>query len=256
MLRCFRQPAAVERESMLHRFDKQITIKQIGEAGQQRLAAAKVAVVGAGGLGSPVITYLAAAGVGTLCVIDGDTVELSNLNRQFVHGTQSLAKEKADSARAFVARTFGDVRVEPVVRRLDARNATELLAGCDVVVDCVDNIPTRLLVCKAALSLGVPLVEGGIDGFYGFVTAVRAGTACLGCAGYDAPADKAFSSLGAVAGIIGSMQALETVKILLGMPDVAYNKLLLFDGIRSELDVVQMARRADCPVCGNKNHEQ
>ncbi len=240
---------------MLERFDKQITIPQIGEAGQKRLAASKVAVVGAGGLGSPVITYLAAAGVGALRIIDEDKVELSNLNRQFMHSHRSIGQEKAESAGSYVANTFGDVKIEPLVRRLNEHNVNRLLVGCHLVVDCVDNIATRLLVCRSALALHMPLVEGGIDGFYGFVTAIKAGTACLGCIGYDAPTDKAFSSLGAVAGVIGSMQALEAIKILLRMPDVAYNRLLSFDGLRGELDTVQMTPRADCPICGKKKDE-
>ncbi len=241
---------------MEDRFARQRIIAEIGEAGQQRLRAARVVVVGAGGLGSPVITYLACAGVGTVRIIDPDKVEITNLNRQFVHGVADIGRKKALSAGEFVARITDDVEVEVSSKRLDKANARELLGGADVVVDCVDSIATRLAVCEAALALDIPLIEGGVDGFYGFVTAVRRGSACLGCVGYGEADEKKAAALGAAAGVIGSLEALEAIKLLLGLESVCFDKMIQFDGLLGELETIEIAKNKNCPICGEYCNEQ
>jgi adenylyltransferase/sulfurtransferase len=151
----------------------------------------------------------------------------------------------------FVARFAEDCKVEVMQTRLEGTNAAQLLGDAHVAVACVDNLQTRLLLSAAALEKDIPLVDGGIDGFYGYVTAVRRGSACLACIGYgDAPESKEFSALGAVAGAIGSLQALETIKILLGLKEVAYNKMIFFDGLRLELETLKTRRNKECPLCG------
>ena len=236
---------------MNERFIRQLGISQIGEAGQRKLKNARVTVIGAGGLGSPVITYLACAGVGSIRVIDSDVVAFSNLNRQFLHSAEGVGKNKAVSAMEFVKRFADDCKVEVVQARLEGINAVQLLGDADVVVSCVDNLQTRLLLSAAALEKDIPLVDGGIDAFYGYVTAVHRGSACLACIGYgDAPESKEFFALGAVAGTIGSLQALEVIKILLGLKEVAYNKMIFFDGLRLELETLKTQRNKECPLCG------
>lgn len=237
------------------RFARQRMITEIGEAGQQRLRSARAVVVGAGGLGSPVITYLACAGVGKIRIIDPDKVEITNLNRQFVHGAADIGRKKALSAGEFIASITDDVEVEVSSRRLDKTNARELLAGADVIVDCVDSIATRLVVCEAALALDIPLIEGGVDGFYGFVTAVRRGSACPGCIGYGEADEKKAAALGAAAGVIGSLEALEAIKLLLGLEDVCFEKMIQFDGLRGELETIEIIRNKSCPVCGEYGNE-
>lgn len=238
------------------RFARQRMIAEIGEAGQARLRSARAVVVGAGGLGSPVITYLACAGVGKIRIIDPDKVEITNLNRQFAHGVADVGRKKALSAGEFVASITDDVEVEVSSRRLDKTNARELLAGADVIVDCVDNIAVRLVVCEAALELDIPLIEGGVDGFYGFVTAIRRGSACLGCIGYGEAGEKKAAALGAAAGVIGSLEALEAIKLLLGLEGVCFNKMIQFDGLLGELETIPIIKNKSCPVCGEYCDEQ
>ena len=233
----------------MERYSRQIILPQIGEAGQAALARSRVAVVGAGGLGSPVLTYLAAAGVGALRIIDCDTVSLSNLNRQFLHTEAGLGRKKTQSAYERLRRQNPSLHLETADERLDEKNAQHLLGGADVVVDCVDNIAARLAVNEACLRMDLPLVEGGISGFHGFVTVVRRESACLACMGYDRQKERTgIPAVGAVAGVIGSLQASECLKLLLGVGRSLAGRILQYDALDGSFDEIAVRRRADCPL--------
>ena len=231
------------------RYERQIAIEQIGEVGQAKLGAARVLVVGAGGLGSPTLTYLARAGVGYLKVIDLDVVSESNLNRQFFYHNDDLGKSKAILASERLRKQNPEIQVCGVETRITEENIAKLLVDIDVVVDCVDNIETRLIMNRACMKKGIPLVEAGIADFYGFVTVVHRESACLECMGFQADdVQKVTPTLGATAGVVGSMQALECIKIILGMDGVAYGKMLQYDGINGTLETIPIGVADHCCI--------
>lgn len=232
------------------RYSRQILLPQIGEQGQKRLAESMAAVIGCGGLGAPVLTSLALAGVGKLRLIDHDRIGLSNLNRQFLYEESELDKEKCERAADFLRRRNSGIVLETVCERLTEENAGRLLSGVDVIVDCVDRVETRRHAGRAARRLSVPLVEGGVHGFYGFVLSVLPGkSACLECVtAQEAEERGPVPAVGAVAGVIGSLQAVECMKILLGLPHVLYGRMLQYDGLYGEFTEVPVHVRPDC-IC-------
>lgn len=232
------------------RYSRQILLPQIGEQGQKRLAESTAAVIGCGGLGSPVLTSLALAGVGKLRLIDHDRIGLSNLNRQFLYEESELDKEKCERAADFLRKRNSGIVLETVCERLTEENAGRLLSGADVIVDCVDRVETRRHAGRAARRLSVPLVEGGVHGFYGFVLSVLPGkSACLECVtAQEAEERGPVPAVGAVAGVIGSLQAVECMKILLGLPHVLYGRMLQYDGLYGEFTEVPVHVRPDC-IC-------
>lgn len=231
----------------MERYQRQILIPQIGEEGQRLLAAARVTVIGAGGLGCPVLTYLAEAGVGHIRCLDDDVISRSNLNRQFLHQEQGIGQYKADSAKAALGQMNPSVEVEAVRARVTAENAEELLKGAQVVVDCVDNIAARLCVNKACLKQRIPLVEGGISGFYGFATVIVQDSACLECMGYHEGMDgQTVPALGAAAGVIGSLMANECLKLILGAGQPLYGRMLMYDGLSGVFDEIQVKKSETC----------
>lgn len=232
------------------RYIRQTMLPQIGEEGQKRLLESTVAVIGCGGLGAPVLTSLALAGVGTLRLIDHDTVSLTNLNRQFFYEEADLGKYKCERASDFLHRRNSGVCLQPICECLTEENAGGLLDGADVVVDCVDRIGTRRHVGAAVRRLGISLVEGGVHGFYGYVLPILPGrSACLECMMAGGGAEKTpVPAVGAVAGVIGSLQAVECIRILLGLDHVLYGKMLQYDGLYGEFTEVPVHVRPDC-VC-------
>jgi adenylyltransferase/sulfurtransferase len=221
---------------------------------QERLSEASAVVVGAGALGSPAATYLVAAGVGRVGVVDGDWVEISNLQRQFLHYTPDIEAQKAESAAQKLGVLNTEVTVEPYPVEVDADNAEALVMGADVVVDCTDSFETRYLVNDACCAQRVPLVEGGALGFGGMVMAIRPGeTACYRCAfptaPPDAPSCRDAGILGAVAGVVGSLQALEALKLLSGVGTAPGDVIVQFDGLSLTQTLVRTSRRADCSAC-------
>ena len=232
------------------RYSRQILLPQIGEQGQKRLAESTAAVIGCGGLGAPVLTSLALAGVGKLRLIDHDRIGLSNLNRQFLYEESELDKEKCERAADFLRRRNSGIVLETVCERLTEENAGRLLSGVDVIVDCVDRVETRRHAGRAARRLSVPLVEGGVHGFYGFVLSVLPGkSACLECVtAQEAEERGPVPAVGAVAGVIGRLQAVECMKILLGLPHVLYGRMLQYDGLYGEFTEVPVHVRPDC-IC-------
>lgn len=218
------------------RYARHLVLKDIGGAGQQKLKAARVAVIGAGGLGSPVIAYLAAAGVGTIGVVDNDQVSISNLQRQIVHRTEDVGVGKAANAGRFVAAMNPYVSVVAHDARLTADNARELLAGYELVIDGTDNFDTRRVVAEACEALGLPLVSGAVSMWDGQVTVFLPGGKRFADLypvtpdAEDVPSCEAVGVLGAVTGVIGTLMAMEAIKWITGAGDVLAGRLMLYDG--------------------------
>jgi sulfur-carrier protein adenylyltransferase/sulfurtransferase len=241
------------------RYSRHLLIPEVGEEGQQRLLDARVLLVGAGGLGSPASLYLAAAGVGTLGIVDADVVDESNLQRQVVHSTDRLGEPKVESARRTLEALNPDVRVVPFQERLTSENVDRILAeGWDVIVDGADNFPTRYLVNGASVWSGMPVVHGSIFRFEGQVTLFQPGAGpCYRCLFPQPPPPELAPScaeggvLGVLPGIIGSIQANEALKLILDRGDSLAGRLLLFDALGTTLDEVTVRRNPDCPVCGD-----
>ena len=225
-----------------------------GTAAQLAVSEASVLIVGAGALGSPVATYLAAAGVGHIGIVDDDAVELSNLHRQLLHFTPDLGVPKAESAAAKLRFLNPDVVVEPYQVRVDAENAAGLIEGQDLVVDCSDSFATRYAVNAACCAARVRLVEAGVLGMAGMVMSIKPGrTACYRCAFPAAPADAPRCAdagvLGPAAGVVGSLQALEAMKLLTGVAPAIADGFLQVDLATADFLRVKVSRRADCPDC-------
>lgn len=235
---------------MCSRYARQMVLPEIGEDGQKKLSAAKVLLIGCGGLGTPCAVYLAQAGIGQLNLVDADTVSFSNLNRQFFFTQQDIGGYKAQIAEKKLAQMNNALTVYGQILLLDEKNVDATIQGFDVVVDCVDSLQTRKIVHHACLAQNIPLVEGGIDGFYGFVSCIKKGSSCLNCMDFFAGREKSpIPVLGAVAGIIGSMQALETIKILLGMKDILFGKILYYDAKRQDMETVTIPENGTCQLC-------
>ena len=246
-------------EDQIERYSRHIVLPEVGGPGQRKLLAASVLIVGAGGLGSPVALYLAAAGVGTIGLVDSDTVELSNLQRQVLHTTTDVGAPKCHSAAASIEAINPDVSVIPHTVRLTSANALDIIPAYDVVVDGSDNFPTRYLVNDACVMSGRPLSHAGILRFEGQVTTIIPGRGpCYRCLYPDPPAPGMVPScqeagiLGATAGVIGSIQAVEVLKLVLGIGASLTGRLLLFDSLDMTFREVQIARNRDCAVCGDR----
>jgi molybdopterin-synthase adenylyltransferase len=239
----------------VERYSRQLVLDGWGEAQQRRLRDASVLVVGAGALGSPVAAYLAGAGVGRLGIVDGDDVELSNLHRQFLHFTPEIGQPKAHGAVAKLQLLNPEVMIEPYQVRLDADNAEGLVVGHDLVVDCSDTFTTRYLVNRACCVSGQWLVEGGVVGLSGLVMGIRPGSsACYRCAfpapPADAPSCAEAGVLGPAAGVIGSLMALEAMKLLAGLEGALLDAFLQVDLATGDFLRVETARRPHCRDCG------
>jgi len=243
-------------DDQLLRYSRQIMLPTVGIEGQERLLRARVLVVGLGGLGSPVAMYLAAAGVGTLVVADFDTVDLSNLQRQILHTNASIGMSKVDSARQTLKAINPQVRVEGFKGSIDEDSLPALLAGVDVVVDGCDNFTTRFAVNAVCFRVGVPLTSGAAIRTEGQV-ALFSGTTggpCYQCLyPRDSSLDETCAATGVLApvvGIVGSIQATETLKLLTGAGDPLFGRLLLLDAMTMEFRTVRVTADPDCPACG------
>ena len=243
-------------ERELERYSRQLLMPEWTGAAQERVKAASAVVVGAGALGSPVATYLVAAGIGRLGVVDGDVVELSNLHRQPLHMTPDVGAPKAEVAAAKLGLLNPETVVEPSPVVLEAMNAQAIVMGADVVLACTDSFESRYLVNDACCAQGVPLVEAAVVGFEGLVISIRPGeSACYRCAFPTAPPPESRRScreagvLGAMAGIVGSIQALEALKLLGGVGKPLLDRILQLDGRDMGQTLVTTGRRPDCPAC-------
>ena len=238
----------------LDRYSRHIIMDDVGPEGQAALLDSEVLVVGAGGLGAPVLQYLAAAGVGTLAIADDDEVELSNLQRQVIHGTDDVGRPKVDSAREFVAQLNPDIDVETHQTRVTQDNAEELIDGRDVVVDASDNFPTRFLLNDACMLADVPLSHGAVYRFEGQATTLL-GSPCYRCLFPEAPPEGAVPDcatagvLGVLPGTVGAIQATEVLKLLLGEGDPLDGRLLAYDAREMTMEFVPIAPDPECPIC-------
>ena len=237
------------------RYARHLTLPDVGVAGQRRLKAARVLLIGAGGLGSPAAMYLAAAGVGTLGIVDHDVVDLTNLQRQILHGTAYVGQRKVVSAADRLDDLNPNVRVVPIDQRLSSANAREIVRDYDIVVDGSDNFPTRYLVNDACVLEGKPLVYGSIFRFDGQVSLFHppAGP-CYRCLFAEPPAPDAVPScaeggvLGVLPGIIGVIQATETIKLMLGIGEPLIGRFLIYDALRMRFRELKLRRDPECPV--------
>jgi adenylyltransferase/sulfurtransferase len=243
----------------LLRYSRHLTLPEVGLAGQEKLRAARVLLVGAGGLGSPAALYLAAAGVGTLGLVDFDIVDRSNLQRQILHGTSGIGTSKLDSARERLRDINPHVQVETFATRLTSANALDILRRFDVVVDGSDNFPTRYLVNDACVLLGKPNVYGSVFRFDGQASVFDAQRGpCYRCLYAEPPPPDLVPScaeggvLGVLPGIIGSIQALEAIKLIVGVGQALIGRLLLFDGRKLQFRELTLEKDPDCPVCGTQ----
>jgi molybdopterin-synthase adenylyltransferase len=234
------------------RYDRQIMMGEIGEAGQEKLKRSRVAIAGAGGLGSPIATYLTAAGIGTLRVIDHDQVALSNLNRQILHWEEDVGRKKVDSARMKLKKLNPGVEIEAMAETIAESNVSQLMDGCDAIVDAMDNLPTRYVLNRCAIEKHVPFFHGGVTGFEGRAMTILPGeTACLRCM-YRGPVPQVkFPVIGVAPAIIGVIQATEVIKCLLGIGKLLTNRLLIYDGLTVTFKEFKVNRNPDCDHCGS-----
>jgi len=244
----------------LARYSRHLLLPEVGASGQQRLLASRVLLVGAGGLGSPVALYLAAAGVGTLGIVDPDVVEESNLQRQVLHSEETLGRLKVDSAAEAIGRLNRDVTVVRHPVRLTAANALMLMADYDVIVDGADNFPTRYLMNDAALRLRLPVVHGSVFRFEGQATVFRPYQGpCYRCLFPEPPPPEVSPNcaqagvLGVLPGIIGSIQAAEALKLLLGIGEPMVGRLLTYDALTQEFLTLRVRRDPACPACADES---
>lgn len=241
------------------RYARQVVLAEVGARGQEKLLASSVLVVGAGGLGSAALYYLAGAGVGRLGVADPDTVALSDLHRQILYATSDIGRPKADAATERLKSLNPDVSVVTHRVRLDEGNVDSLVGGYDVVVDAPDNFATRYVVNDACWRARKPLIEAAVQGFSGMVMTIVPGkTACYRCLHPTPPSDGAVPSsadvgiMGMVPGVIGSLQALEAVKVLLGAGSTLGGRVMFFDGLEPRFEEMRLERDPACPVCGGQ----
>lgn len=241
------------------RYARHLTLGDVGENGQKKLLGARALILGAGGLGSPAVLYLAAAGVGTIGIVDYDAVEVSNLQRQVLHDAHRVGMLKVESARDTMTALNPDVKVEPYATRLTSDNVLDLMSGYDVVVDGTDNFPTRYLVNDASLHLRVPVVHGSIFRFEGQATVFTpyAGP-CYRCLYRNPPPPELAPNcaeagvLGVLPGVIGSIQATEVLKLMLGIGESLSGRLLTYDALDQSFRTLRLARDPECPACADE----
>ncbi|MBM4338122.1 MAG: HesA/MoeB/ThiF family protein [Deltaproteobacteria bacterium] len=236
----------------LNRYDRQIMIEEIGLEGQEKLKKARVAVAGAGGLGSPIALYLTAAGIGTIRLIDHDRVSLSNLNRQILHHEEDVGGKKVNSARTKLKNLNRRVEIEAIDQTITETNICQLVEGCDAIVDAMDNLPTRYVLNRCAIEKKIPFFHGAVRGFEGRAMTILPGkSACLGCLYRGPIAEEKFPVIGVTPAVIGSIQATEVIKYLLGIGQLLTNRLLMYDGLEALFTEFTVNRNPDCEHCGS-----
>ncbi len=245
-------------EEQLVRYSRHIILAEVGGKGQKKIAQARVLLIGAGGLGAPAALYLAAAGVGTIGLIDPDVVDLSNLHRQVIHHTDDLGRPKVESARAKIEALNPDVRVLTYHEALSADNAADLFGAFDCILDGTDNFPAKFLINDAAYFAKKPLIHGGILRFEGqMFTIVPGQSACYRCIFPEPPPSGLVPTcqeagvIGPLAGVIGTLQATEVLKIILGIGRLLTNRILKYDGSRAQFRTVPIRQNSRCPLCGD-----
>ena len=249
-------------EEQFRRYARHLILDEVGEEGQMRLLDSRVLVVGAGGLGSPALLYLAAAGVGTIGVVDNDRVDITNLQRQIVHATRNIGALKVESARDTLFEVNPDIRIEAHPLRLAPENAESIIARYDLVADGSDNFATRYLLTDLCCQLEKPLVAAALSPFEGQLSTFRpylgAGHPCYRCLFRDPPPPdlvprcEEAGILGAVAGVLGTLQAVEVLKELLALGESLDGRLLIYDALRAGFHSIRIAKDPECPTCGQR----
>ncbi len=238
----------------INRYKRNIMLPQIGEEGQKALANARVLIVGAGGLGSPAAMYLGAAGVGTLGIVDFDKVDVTNLQRQIIHSTSNVGKNKASSASEYIAGLNPEIQVNVTDVALDENNIYDYIKDYDFVLDCVDNYETKFLINDACVKSNKPFCHGAVQEFNGQAMTFVPGSPCYRCLFEDIPSEedvvraKNLGIIGAVAGVIGSVQALEAIKYLTASGDLLTGKMLIFDGLAMKFRTIKFNKNKNCDL--------
>ncbi|HAG11279.1 MAG TPA: adenylyltransferase [Desulfotomaculum sp.] len=243
------------REEEMQRYKRQLLLPEVGLEGQKRIKAAGIMIMGAGGLGSPVAYYLAAAGVGKITVVDDDQLEISNLNRQILHNSDRIGMYKAESAKRTISSLNPAVEVKVFCERLISENAVELIDESDLVVDCTDNFSTRFILNEACLRIKKPLFYGAVTGMEGQVMTILPGEGpCYRCLYPEEPRNMAKPApvIGVLPGIIGLIQATQVLKYILGQGDLLAGRLLVYNALAMELYSLPIKKSPRCPACGSK----
>ncbi len=235
----------------LARYARQIIMPSIGEEGQEKIKRAKVFIAGLGGLGSISSYYLAAAGVGCLKIADRDSVDVSNLNRQILHATQDVGAPKTSSAEAKLRSLNTYVRIEAIQQEINAANIMDIVSDCSIIVDATDNMETRKALNIASVKMKIPFIYGGVDGFSGMATTFIPGeTPCFQCIfPYETKKRSAAGVIGPAPGVVASLQAMEALKLILGMKGLLAGRLLYFSGVEMTFREIRIERNPDCEIC-------
>jgi molybdopterin/thiamine biosynthesis adenylyltransferase len=243
--------------SQVQRYSRHIIMPQVGSVGQRKLINASVLLVGAGGLGSPLAMYLAAAGVGKIGIVDFDTVDITNLHRQILHGNEDVGRPKVDSAEDRIKSINPDIDVIKIPKHMNSENAMDIAKDFDILVDGTDNFPTRYLINDVGVLANKPIVHGSIFLFDGQITTFMPNQGCYRCL-YPAPPPPGMvpscseaGVLGVLPGIVGSVMAAEAIKIILGLGNTLVNRLLMFDALEMEFRKVKIRKDPECPICGD-----
>jgi molybdopterin/thiamine biosynthesis adenylyltransferase len=239
------------------RYDRQIMIKEIGEEGQEKLKGAKIFLAGAGGLGSPLSIYLAAAGIGVIRIADHDRIELSNLNRQILHWDEDIGRKKVDSARDKLSKLNPSIKIEVINETITEDSVLEMIEGCDGIADAMDNLPTRYVLNRAAIEKGIPFFHGAVSGMEGrAMTIIPGKSACLRCL-YRGPIQKEkFPVIGVTPAVIASIQATEIIKYIVGMGELLTDRLFIYDGMNMEFNKFIIKQNPECDHCGRGTRKE
>jgi len=241
----------LDEEKFLQRYNRNILVEPVGEAGQLKLSSAKVLICGAGGLGSTVIANLASVGIGTIGIVDNDILELSNLNRQYIHKFDSIGRLKVESAKTWIKEFNPLINVATYPIRLDEENYHQIVDGHDFVIDCFDSYKSKFLLNKIAVSTGKTLIHGGVTEFFGQVTTiVPKKSACLNCLLPETDQYSIKGVLSPAVTTIASIQSMEVVKLILNIGQTLENKLLSYDGLSMQFKIINTAKNPNCKLCG------
>jgi adenylyltransferase/sulfurtransferase len=227
-------------------------VREIGQEGQGRLKRSRVVIAGAGGLGSPIAIYLTAAGIGMIRIIDHDQVALSNLNRQILYWEKDIGRKKVDSAKKKLRNLNSEVKIETFGETITENNVSQLVEGCEVIVDAMDNLPTRYILNRCAIEKKIPFFHGAVNGFEGRVMTIIPGeTACLRCMYRGPVPQEKFPVIGVTPAIIGIIQATEVIKYLVGIGKLLTNRLLIYDGLKVTFNEFAVNKNPNCDHCGS-----
>lgn len=239
------------KKSEICRYARQTMI--FGEAGQEKLKNTKAFIAGAGGLGSPIAIYLTVAGLGTINMVDYDVVELSNLNRQILHGDADIGRPKTESAKETLQSLNSDINMNVINETITDENVIEMIGDSDLIIDAMDNFKTRHILNRASFKLGIPYFHGAVSGFDGQATTIIPGkTACLNCIFPKNPPKAVFPIIGLTPGFIGIVQATEVIKYITGEGELLENEIFMWDGLKSRVEKIKTNKRPDCEVCGQQ----